>query len=381
MDFVHLRKLPVLDAHIHLPFPSLAEELTALLDQMGIDRVNLVSTPDMDTINHNAAVLYYKFLHPNTTFICGGLDHFSVQINPMQMPQALANQITQMHEAGFDGLKLLESKPIARKVIDIPLDGPVYAPMWTELEQLCMPVVWHVADPEEFWDAEKCPAWVKNSGWFYGDGTYPLKEALYSEVEAIVTRHPQLKVILAHFFFLSADLPRAAAFLDEHPNVCFDLTPGSEMFFNFSANLKAAREFFIRYQDRLIFGTDTGASAVGKPNQALNQAETLGRTYFVRSFLENEGELEIPAGVSHWLRPGQSLFGLGLDPSILEKIYCRNFERVFSVMPAKINLEKAIALLNAQAQFIDLRAGSAADSAARQVALKFSLNSEGKEKA
>jgi predicted TIM-barrel fold metal-dependent hydrolase len=373
MDFDNLRNLPVLDAHIHLPYPSLAEDLKKLTYQMGIDRINLVSTPDMDTVNHNAAVLYYKSLRPASTFICGGLDHFSVQQDLPHMPAALARQVTEMHQTGFDGLKLLESKPVARKIINIPLDGPIYAPMWAEVERLNMPVVWHVADPEEFWDAEKCPAWVKNSGWFYGDGTYPLKEELYAEVEVIVTRHPHLKVILAHFFFLSADLPRAAAFLEAHPNVCFDLTPGSEMFFNFMVDLDATRDFFIRFQNRLIFGTDAGASAVGKPNLPLNRDETLGRTYFVRSFLEHEGKLEIPQGVAHWRRPGKALYGLNLQPLVLEKIYWANFERLFSRTPAKINPEKAIALLSAQAEFIDKRAGAPVDSYARQVAMKIPL--------
>jgi len=78
------------------------------------------------------------------------------------------------------------------------------------------------------------------------------------------------------------------------------------MFFNFNLNLDASRKFFLRYQDRLIFGTDTGASAVGKPHQPLNREETLGRTYFLRSFLEKLGRLEIPEGVAHWRRPGKN---------------------------------------------------------------------------
>ena len=43
------------------------------------------------------------------------------------------------------------------------------------------------------------------------------KEELYSEVEQVLRQHPGLKVILAHFYFLSADLPRARRFMDEHP--------------------------------------------------------------------------------------------------------------------------------------------------------------------
>jgi predicted TIM-barrel fold metal-dependent hydrolase len=370
MDFYSLRNIPVLDAHIHLPYPSQIQELERLTHEMGIDRINLVSTPDIEAVNHNPAVLQYKALHPTTTYICGGLDHFSVQLNPAAMPEAFAQQVIALFAAGFDGLKLLESKPIARKMINIPLDGPTYAPMWAEMEKLAFPVVWHVADPEEFWDPEKCPDWVKKSGWFYGDGTYPLKETLYSEVEAIVSRHPKLKVILAHFFFLSADLPRAAAFLDSHPNVCFDLTPGSEMFFNFMTDLAKTKEFFTHYQDRLIFGTDTGASAVNKPDEPLNREETLGRTHFLRCFLEQEGRLEIPQGVAHWKRPGKELYGLDLEEDVLEKIYWSNFERLFAKFPRKLDLDKAMRLLEGQADFMDKRAGAAVNSPARQVAMK-----------
>lgn len=373
MDFAALQDLPVIDAHIHLPFPSLCKDLEKLTSEMRIGRVNLVSTPDMTDINHNAAVIAYKFSHPQTTFICGGLDHFSVMSDPSQMPAAFFEQVKALRSAGFDGLKLLESKPIARKLINIPLDGPVYAPMWEALEQMQMPVVWHVADPEEFWDLAKCPDWVKNAGWFYGDGTYPLKETLYREVENVVTRHPKLKVILAHFFFLSADLPRAAAFLDAHPNVCFDLTPGSEMFFNFNADLQTAREFFIKYQDRLIFGTDSGASAVGKPEQPLNQAETLGRTYFVRQFLEEPEILNIPDGVAHWKRPGTDLHGLGLPHESLEKIYAGNFMRLFGPSPASLDTKICGRILEAQAGFIDQRAGTKVNSPARVVANKLNM--------
>jgi hypothetical protein len=44
--------------------------------------------------------------------------------------------------------------------------------------------------------------------------------------------------------------------------VFFDLTPGAEMYFNFSSRLGEVRDFFLRYQDRLIYGTDIGASAL-----------------------------------------------------------------------------------------------------------------------
>lgn len=371
MDFNTLRPFNLLDAHIHLPYPDLSSDLDAALSEMHIDRVNLVSTPDPKEISHNPAVIAYKTTHPQTAFICGGLDHFSVQSNPSSMPAAFAGQVVELNRAGFDGLKLLESKPVARKMINIPLDSPIYEPMWAKLEELALPVVWHVADPEEFWDPVKCPDWVKNSDWFYGDGTYPLKEQLYTEVENVLTRHPGVKVVLAHFFFLSADLPRAADFLDAHPNVCFDLTPGSEMYFNFSAGHEKALSFFERYQDRILFGTDIGASAVGKPGQPLNKEETLARTYVVRAFLETTTRVEIPAGVNHWIRPDAEIIGLGLEGVILNKIYQKNFYKLFGDTPRMLNLPAALELIAKQAFLLDAMAGQPINSIARQVLNSF----------
>jgi len=367
MDFESLKPFSVLDAHIHLPFPSLEKDLISALQTMHIKHVNLVSTPDMAEISHNPALIYFKSLHPKFATICGGLDHFSVQSNPSTMPQAFADQVTALKKAGFDGLKLLESKPIARKIIPIPLDSLVYEPMWSKLEELDLPVIWHVADPEEFWDADLCPQWVKDSGWFYGEDTYPLKETLYAEVESVLTRHPALKVILAHFYFLSADLPRAARFLEAHPNVCFDLTPGSEMFFNFNKTPVQTADFFDHFQDRLIFGTDSGASTVGKPGQPLNMAETLARTYVVRAFLESQDAVEIPDGVKHWRRLGVELTGLGLSDAILLKIYGENFRNLFGSDPAPLDLSYSHELLERQAYTLDALSGKPVASSACQV--------------
>jgi len=259
MDFCSLRNIPVLDAHIHLPYPSQIQDLERLTHEMGIDRINLVSTPDIEAVNHNPTVLQYKALHPTTTYICGGLDHFSVQSNPARMPEAFAQQVIALSAAGFDGLKLLESKPIARKMINIPLDGPIYAPMWAEMEKLAFPVVWHVADPEEFWDPEKCPDWVKKSGWFLWGWHLPaLKETLYSEVEAIVQPLSEIKSNSGPFLFLVRGSSACGGLFGCAPNVCFDLTPGSEMFFNLHGRPGSDERFFIRVSNRLIFVRDTG---------------------------------------------------------------------------------------------------------------------------
>jgi hypothetical protein len=368
-DIQKLSNLFIIDGHIHFSHPLLAASLQRLAQDLNFSRINLVAIPDQMMGNHNPALIHYKMHHPQTTTICGAMNYLSALADPQKAPRNLADQVKELKRAGFDGIKILEGKPMVRKLLGIPLDGPFYEPMWAAIEELGLPVVWHVADPEEFWDPALCPDWAQNNGWFYGDGSFPSKEDLYTEVDHILTRPPDLKVILAHFYFLSAQLERAADFLQAHPNTCFDLTPGSEMFLNFSKKPDAAREFFIRFSEQLIFGTDIGASAILQiPADGMNRDESMGRAWDVRLFLEANGFFPLAKGVAYWARSGEQLTGIDLPYEDLERIYARNFERLFGQIPARLNLSAAHDYLEGLAAAIDQNAGKPVASPARQVA-------------
>ena len=371
MDFSHFADLTIIDGHIHFSHPVLAGSLQRLVQEMRFARINLVATPDQTLGNHNPALIHYKMHHPHSTTICGAMDYLSALADPQKAPQALADQVKALHLAGFDGIKILEGKPMVRKLLGIPLDSPFYEGMWAAIEDLGMPVVWHVADPEEFWDPVRCPDWARNSGWYYGDGSFPTLEDLYGEVDHILSRHPGLKVVLAHFYFLSSHLKRAGEFLQEHPNAFFDLTPGSEMFFDFSRNLDASREFFLAFSDRLLFGTDIGASAILQiPAGGLEREESLGRAWVVRQFLESSRDFSLPRGVAHWEREGEKLVGIGLPEKDLKQIYAGNFERLFGTNPAGLNQAAAVNYLEQLATAIDQSAGKKVESPSRQVAFE-----------
>jgi predicted TIM-barrel fold metal-dependent hydrolase len=271
------------------------------------------------------------------------------------MSTILGEQIKILNGMGFDGLKIVEGKPTFRKICPISLDSPNYENMWTTLEELEMPVVFHVADPEEFWDAELVPSWARDNGWFYGDGTFPTKDELYAEVDNILTRHPQLKLILAHFYFLSADLPRAGRLFDTYPNICFDLTPGSEMYANFTRNYDASREFFLRYQTRIIYGSDTGSWSIAH-TKSLN--EPLSKAWVMRTFLETDKVFDVPDILAHWMESDLDGFhGFALPGDVLEKIYHKNFKRLYSPSPKALNNAAVKIELERMAASIDEIAG------------------------
>ena len=319
--------LPIIDSHVHFVHPERMDELLALMDAVPCGRFNLVCIPNPDATNHNPAAIYFKKHHPKRAFISGALD-YTVLADPEHAPEQLAEQIFTLRDSGFDGLKLIEGKPQVRKLLPFPLDGALYAQMWTTVEEIGFPVVFHVNDPDEFWDAERCPDWARESGWDYSDGSFPSKEDLYSEVENILKRHPDLKVTFAHFYFLSQDLERAGRFLDKHPSTCFDLTPHLDMYHDFSQKPAEAKKFFLKYQDRIIYGTDTDTRTLQRGESGVNFTRSVPQ--IIRSFLEINGEFSMPNGKRY--------HGLGLSQEVLGKIYAGNFERIYGAIPASLNV-------------------------------------------
>jgi predicted TIM-barrel fold metal-dependent hydrolase len=157
---------------------------------------------------------------------------------------------------GFEGLKILETKTDVQKKTGIHICDEKFDPVFSYMEEMGIPCLMHVGDPPEHWDIEKIDKWSLEHGRYYGDGSFLSREELYGDVEQMLTKHPKLKVIFAHFYFLSTELDRAFDLFERFPEVRFDLTPGKEMFENFGKNLDKAREFFTKYADRIYFGTD-----------------------------------------------------------------------------------------------------------------------------
>ena len=140
-------------------------------------------------------------------------------------------------------------------------------------------------------------------------------------------RHPRLRILFPHFFFLSCQLKRLAKILDSYPNVWIDLTPGIELYYNLSAQGDTARQFIDRYQNRIIYGTDMGARVlIRKEDVPLSIEECRSRVKLIRDFLETKGDyLLTEDGYYVVERDPVIMHGLGLSEEVLNKIYHRIF--------------------------------------------------------
>lgn len=324
---------PVIDSHLHL-FKGLddIEGLDLLQRRVGANAFCLASLPICDLpystqATHFAAFLR-KRLNPERTYVFAALDY--------QAPGAkgglvdFARQAKEQIEAGADGIKMLEGKPNVRRYIGRSLSDKVYDSLYSYLEQARLPLLLHVADPAENWDPKHESKFAKESGWcwYWGGGGYESKEGLYSETEEVLSRFPRMKVALAHFFFLSGDIERADRFLNRWPQVSFDITPGIEMYHDFTKSPGEWREFFVRHSSRIIFGTDN----CGAVEQLDGGASKFA---MMRSFLETD-------------KPLFNGHGLALDNDTLFKIYAGNFMAFAGKSPRHVDCGRLLELCHAK---------------------------------
>ncbi|MBN1579957.1 MAG: amidohydrolase family protein [Anaerolineae bacterium] len=335
--------------------------MLAIRKATGIDKMVLVSIQNPETGSGLAQSLYMKARHPKAFFVFAGLNHAEQLSAGRVKAPSLTDQVDAFMKMGCDGIKMIEGKPTSRQRMDVPVTDPYFADYWAHVEEVGLPIVWHVNDPEEFWDPDRIPGWAKERHWGYGPGDVQ-KEQLYAEVDEVLARHPHLNITLAHFYFLSADLARAGRFFDAHPTVHFDLAPGIEMLYNLSRDPDASRAFFIKYADRIVFGTDLFST--------LTVQQGRFRAGLVFHWLESADEFRVPEEADFLLGPPEDglIRSMALPNDVLTRIYRGNLRRLAGAEPRALDIEKAIEECERLAATAEAMSGQpAAETEAAQV--------------
>lgn len=250
-----------------------------------------------------------------------------------KITRALVDTADQLLQAGFCGIKLLEGKPNARKDWHVPdFDCDIWDPFWCRMEEGQIPVIMHMNDPEEFWSipreiSEDELAFRVRSGWMY-DASFPDNEDQYRQVLTVLERHPELRILFPHFFFMSLQLERLARIFDRFPHVMTDMTPGIELFLNLSDHIDDARAFFHRYADRICYGTDIGSRQVIRTDDApLNRSETADRISLVRGFLESREDYILEPNSYYRGPKPHTMHALKLTQKEKDMVFGENFLR------------------------------------------------------
>jgi predicted TIM-barrel fold metal-dependent hydrolase len=331
-------RFPVIDVHTHLSFgPGLGKEgpphhaaapaeVLAVMDRKNIRMmVNLTGGCGRGLVE---TVTYWHTPHP---------DRFLVFTEPCYNRAAepgyakfQAEELERARRAGARGLKVtkvlglyLREKITAGPLVKV--DDPRFDPMWEAAGALRMPVAIHTSDPEAFFLPidrynERYEELHAHPDWSFYGRDFPPSRELYEARRRVMAKHPGTQFLLLHMG-VAEDLAYMAETLDRHPNAWLEF--GARIG-ELGRQPRAARRFFDRYQDRILFGTDAIPHGDDTPQQVFN--DKLYEIYF--RFLETEDEYFDYAPARTPPQGRWKISGLGLPGRILEKVYHRNAARL-----------------------------------------------------
>lgn len=200
----------------------------------------------------------------------------------------------------------------------LQIDDPELDPVWDMAAKLKIPVFIHVADPAEFWS----PLDFHNERWLelalfpdrrYQDRSrFPDFETLMAERDRMFAKHPNTTFVIAHLGWHAQDLARLGKLFDRFPNLHSEI---GAVLYDLGRQPRTAHAFFVKYQDRLLFGKDA--------------FEPEEYPYYWR-VLETEDEyFDYYRGYHAFWK----MYGMGLPDSVLQKLYFRNALRIIPGMP------------------------------------------------
>ncbi len=244
-----------------------------------------------------------------------------------------AEQIESAHKAGAKGIKVLKTLGLyLRQNITtgplVKIDDRRFDPMWETAGSLGMPVAIHSSDPEAFFLPvdrfnERYEELHAHPDWSFHGRNFPSNRELQQARLRVIERHPRTTFVCLHVAD-SENLALVTEWMDGHPNMWVDF---AARIGELGRQPRAARRFFERFQDRIVFGTDATPGGAEFPQQFFG--DKLYEIYY--RFLETEDEYfdYAPAAI-----PPQGrwrISGVGLPDGILEKVYYHNAERALGL--------------------------------------------------
>jgi predicted TIM-barrel fold metal-dependent hydrolase len=313
-------KFPAIDVHNHLGGGKAVltpERVRGYLEEMDAAGVRTVVNLDGgwgDRLKETLAAL--DEAHPGR-FLTYALIDFK-GIDDEGWSDREAKRLEESFKAGAKGLKFHKTLGLGARYKDgrlMPVDDPKMDPIWAMCGKYRRPVEIHTGDPGAFFapldrfnerwhELNEHPEWL-----FYGD-RFPARSELHAQRNRAIARHPETTFICAHFANDGEDLAEVGGWLDAYPNMYIDIDARiSEL----GRVPYSARRFLIKYQDRIMFGTDT------------TPRREAYRMYY--RFLETDDEYFDPASGHHrqgfWM-----IYGLFLPDDVLEKLYAGNARKL-----------------------------------------------------
>jgi predicted TIM-barrel fold metal-dependent hydrolase len=196
-------------------------------------------------------------------------------------------------------------------------DNPKFEPIYKDIEQHGKTLMSHQAEPNVAWGPAdpSDPSWSyyqENPQWLVGGKPgFPSKESILAARDRVLEQNPKLRVVGVHLGSMEKSLDNIAKRLDKYPNFAIDTAARMEYLMLMPHD--QVRNFLIKYQDRVLYGTDLDLLADANVSEALNDWQsTYARDW---KFLATDKTI-----VLH----GKEVHGLNLPEDVLKKVYRDN---------------------------------------------------------
>ena len=313
-------RFPVIDIHNHLGggkstlTPERVARYLAEMDAAGVRTVvNLDGGWDQNLKDTIAAL---DQTHPGR-FATFALVNFN-GIDDVDWSTREAQRLEESFKNGARGLKIDKRLGLIWRYQSgklMPVDDPKLDPIWEMCAKHRRPVVIHVSDPAAFFTPldrfnERWHELNQHPNWLFFGEKFPKREDILQQLHNVIEKHPQTTFVNTHFGNNAEDLAAVGRELDRYPNMLVDFDARiSEL----GRQPYTARKFFIKYQDRILFGTDT------------TPRRDAFRIYY--RFLETDDEY-FDCSASHHRQGFWMIYGIFLPDEVLEKIYYKNADRL-----------------------------------------------------
>ena len=319
--------VPVIDAHNHLSLLDInwmERPLSELLDWL--DEADVRVFVDLDggwgeeLLNRHLDK--FKSAAPERFIHYGGVDWGQWPRHGNRFGEWAAARLRDQVSRGAQGLKIWKNLGLRLRDHEdklVSVDDPRLDPIWATAGELGIPVTIHIADPVAFFDPldatnERWEELHAHPDWHFPSPPYPSFQSIVEGLARVVLRHPETLFIGAHVGCYAENLAWVGDLLDRAPNFNVDI---AARIAELGRQPYTARRFFLKYSDRILFGTDL------PPDPAMY------RIHY--RFLETDDEyfayaLEWPPPQGRWM-----IYGLYLPEDVLHKVYYQNAQRILGL--------------------------------------------------
>ncbi len=332
-------RFPVVDVHTHFRFRlrHSAAELDKFVELM--DRNNIAMCLSLDgrlgnAWDEHADYLWQRYADRFVIFVHldwqGNGDADSPETWDCHRPdfaRRIAAQLAAAQQRGASGLKIFKQLGLSYHNPDgtfVRIDDPRWDPIWSACGKLGMPVLIHTADPEAFFrpinaQNERWEELSRHPDWSFAGDKFPSRDELLSARNRVIHRHPNTTFIGAHVANNPEDLATVSHWLESYPNLYVEI---ASRIGELGRQPYTARKFFLRYSDRILFGTDGP------------WPEARLRLYW--RFLETYDEYFPYAEKAFPPQGFWNIYGLGLPDDVLRKVYYENAVRLIPGVEEKL---------------------------------------------